>query len=521
MTIYSLEYVVGGVFVALYAFERINTPKISLENTTPQRYWSMVAAYAFASVVLYFTLAMSLGMVGLETLKQFEILPGAINETSPPVLMALLLTVLMSKIPGLSKIDEAVRREFRQRASMSRIAGNVSHLLERSPLQLQPAQETAIVAALKEQGIGADDIVFVDNGSPQYAWTRISVLLTTLRRWRHEPEYDDFVNAFHPEWEGLIEEAERCEGKAIRCFRLAKVPGDDAALSSALKDCSRHYSKQLDDLLKRISDFMGRGVAHVCGHRPERLRQALVAVGLDIHSDVGYTVHQIAFVIMAALGVSVLVPLLITLLTGQDYGVGSYVFKVAAGYTIAALVALHLHYHYGRPVHGSAVRPWGRYLAAGVVTSLITVPLVLIFDTLIRYDVASVFQRFVDYGYVYQLRPLALAILLAYLIDTRVAAEQLRAQQWKETAATAACMAVVSGAIVLLLEGIAQAHPAYQVRVPVASTMILSAAVLGAMIGYWLPTSTRRVAERVPERDNIGAAGVPAGAGAPSPPVPG
>lgn len=216
MTYYSVEYVVGGILVALYAFERINTPKISLETTTAERYWSMVLAYVAASLVLYFTLAMSLGLVGLQTLKKFEILPGSINETSPPVLMALLLTLLLSKIPGLSKIDEAVRREFRNRASMSRIAGNLSHPLERSPMQLKASQQAAIVATLKGQGIGADDVIFIDNGSPQYVWTRISVLLTILRRWRTEPEYADFVNAFRAEWEALIEEAERCEAKAIR-----------------------------------------------------------------------------------------------------------------------------------------------------------------------------------------------------------------------------------------------------------------------------------------------------------------
>jgi len=105
------------------------------------------------------------------------------------------------------------------------------------------------------------------------------------------------------------------------------------------------------------------------------------------------------------------------------------------------------------------------------------------------------------------------------VIDTRVPANQQRAWQWKETAATATCMAVVSGVIWLLLDNIRLAHPEYQVRVPHAPTMMLSAAVLGAMIGYWLPTSTRRVAERLPHRD---AASIPAdsAASAPSLPIP-
>lgn len=56
-----------------------------------------------------------------------------------------------------------------------------------------------------------------------------------------------------------------------------------------------------------------------------------------------------------------------------------------------------------------------------------------------------------------------------------------------------------------------------QVRVPHALTMMLSAAVLGAMIGYWLPTSTHRVAERLPHRDTTS---IPADSAAPAPPLP-
>lgn len=501
MAIHSFEYVVGATFVALYAFERINTPKISQEATTPSRYWSMVLAYSLASILLYFVLSMSLSLVGIQTLKTFQILPpDSFKETSPPVLMALLLTVLLSKIPGLSKLDEAVRREFRHRASMSRIAGNLSHLLERSPLRLSPQQQAEIIATLKEQGIGPENAIFIDNRSVQYTWTRVSVLLVALRGWKSNPDYNHFVNAFRGEWDKLIEDAEHSEAKAIRCFRLGNVPGDDAALSSALKDCRHHYSEQLDELLKQLSDFMGRGIAHVCGNRPERLRQHLTEIGLDVRSGVGYTAHQIAFVIMVALVVSIFLPLLINLVSGEDFRVGPYVFKVVAGYTIAALVVLRLHYHPNRPKNDNNIRPWGRYLTAGLVTLLLVIPFVLIYDTLIKRDVAEVFNRFIHFGYVYQLRPLVLAVLLAYLIDTQVTPERRRLRQWQEMGISAVCMAAASGAIVLLLGAIKLKHPEYQVRVPDTEVMILSAAVLGALIGYWLPSSTRTVAERAPDR---------------------
>lgn len=58
------------------------------------------------------------------------------------------------------------------------------------------------------------------------------------------------------------------------------------------------------------------------------------------------------------------------------------------------------------------------------------------------------------------------------------------------------------GGIVLILQAIKFKHPEYSVRIPDVETMVASAAVMGALIGYWFPNSTRSVAERVPERGN-------------------
>jgi len=516
MEIHTLEYTVGAVVVALYSIERINTPAIKPETTTPQRYWSMVLAYAAASVLLYFALSISLGAAGIEVLRKLEFIPKSVNANSPPVLMALLLTVLLAKIPGLSRLDEAVRRSFHRRASMSSIAGNISYLLQRSPLRLSPERQTEITAYLKGQGIGEKDIVFVNNQSAQYVWTRTAVLLYSLREWKSAPDYANFVAAYREEWETLIEDGEKYEAKAVRCFRLsvaeASAPGVDEPLSSALKDCRRHYAEQLNALLLQLSDFMGRGLAVACGNNPERRRLALVEIGLDVQADVGYTTHQIAFVMMVALGGSVLFPLVIQLLGNGEHKVNQYVFKVAAGYTIAALLALSYHKRRGGQLCRSAAeRPWGQYLLVGVAAAALTVAFGLVFDLLTRRDPIATLTRLWQWNFVYLLRPLVFGALMAYLIDTAVARERRRARQWTETAVVAAAMAITSLAIWLLLESILTAHPEYKYKLPNIETMILSAAALGAILGYWLPNSTRHIAERVPEPPEQQVAGSPAG----------
>lgn len=501
MAIDTMEYVVGAAFVALYSIERITTPPIDLGATTTKRYWGMVLAYAAASIVVYFTCSLILSGPAIQLLAKLELVPAELASASPPMLMALLLTVLLSKIPGLSKLDDAARTEFRHRASMSRIAGNISHLLERKPLNLKQMQKAAVVAYLKEHNIKESDIVFVDNRSPQYTWTRIAVLLEQLRNWESAPAYENFVHAFRSEWDALMADGEKYEAKAMHCFRLSGFAETDDVLSSALKDCRRHYAEQLNVMLKRLSDFMGRGIASACGNHPDRRRAALQKIGIDIDTDVGYTAHQIAFVMVATLIVAVIVPLLMHALTGDESRLDRYLFKIIAGYTIGALVALHLCNRTDTRVAPHMRRPWGRYLLAGVWTVLLTVSFSFVVDVLAGNDPQTIITKLSQWTYVYHLRPFIFAMMIAYMIDTQVAANDMRAQRRIESGVAAAVMAVTSTTIWLLLSGIKDVHPEYSYYLPDVFTMAASSAILGAILGYWLPNSTRHVAERVPDRD--------------------
>jgi Na+/phosphate symporter len=94
-----------------------------------------------------------------------------------------------------------------------------------------------------------------------------------------------------------------------------------------------------------------------------------------------------------------------------------------------------------------------------------------------------------------------MAIMLSYMLDTRLAMQGLRSLQWRETGISAVLMASTSWGIILLLEYSKTRYP--MVHVPNALTMVLTATVIGAIIAFWLPTSTRRVAERAPERDEV------------------
>lgn len=508
-----VDFLLGAVFVGLYAIDRINNPKVNMDNTTVQRYWVMVLLYAFASIMMFILAAIVLKHVGIDLVKPF--LPGIDfnSKLSPPLLTALFMTVLLTKVPGLSKLDEAIRVEFRRRASMSSIASNLSHILESSPLNLSDARRKEIIKALQEKDIERKDVMFENNNSPQYLWTRITVLLQSMKSWETDATYRSFIDRFRDDWNTIIEQCETHETKAIRCFRLGCVAGKDEKLISALKDCRNHYYEQLTSLYTQLCDFMGRGIAH-SQRSPEARRAALVAIGIDARVNVGYTIHQITMVFLMTLGIVIVLPLLIdhvsTLLqVGNDPTannqrlIESYMFKIAVSYACAGLVALRLHYRLGNSAQSSHTRPWGRYLLAGLLAVILSIFAGFIIDWLAlsldigrHKDLVAISKNFVTSSWVYQIRVLVLGFVLSYLLDTSIQ-KNLRRRQWIEMFITAVAMLVVGYVILSYINS-----PDMQTKIPYSLDpfrFLTSSVILGALIGYWLPTSSRMAQEQNPD----------------------
>lgn len=396
----QMDFILGAIFVFFYSMDRISKPKMNMESTTVQRYWSMLIIYALASVALYLILSLTLQKLmqlpdAVAFMKSLANVDGTVTETvkktleqntslnlnmSPALLVALFMTVFMSKIPLIARFDEAIRDEFRHRASMSSIAANLSHLLESAPLNLSSEKRKRIVKDLQEQEIERKDVTFENDGSPQYLWTRISVLLDSLKSWETDSTYRNFVARFRGEWESLIEESELHEAKAIRCFRLGCVAGKDEKLISALKDCRHHYAEQLNGLMRQLSDFMGRGIAH-SRRNAEARRAALVSIGIDARVNVGYTYHQISWLFAMALVVTIVVPMLVDVVgsfflsnvansetdTKGNISLQAYMFKIAFSYACAGFVALYIRYRKGSSPGDAQNRPWGRYLVTGLL----------------------------------------------------------------------------------------------------------------------------------------------------------
>jgi hypothetical protein len=392
---------------------------------------------------------------------------------------------------------------------MSGIASHLSHIIESSPFNISDSKREEIANHLEEQAIECKDVKFENDGSPQCLWTRINVLLLTIKSWETDGTYRDFVEKFRKEWRKLIEDCELHEEKAIRCFRLGCIAGDDEKLISALKDCRHHYAEQLTGLLIKLSDFLGRGIAQ-CNHTPEAKRSALQTIGFDAQVTAVYTFDQITAVFLMVLVATIVIPIIINFIfPANDHSpyLQPYMFKIAFSYACASLIALYSFHHKKNPELPGQNRPWGRYLLIGLSAAALAMALgivVDVFNLVIHSNyskgLGNIITDLKNYGWVYQIRTLVLGIVLSYLLDTP-ARSKPRRQQWFETAFTGAVM-LGTGYIIKNYFNSAAVQSTLSHQYALGMTFLILSLVLGGLVGYWLPTNVRHTQETAHEPDN-------------------
>lgn len=495
------DLILGAIFVFLFAIDRISMPKMNMESTTSQRYWGFILSYAASSTIPFFIAASILVYVtklhhifDINKMLAFLPKPDLENNLSPPLLIALFMTVLLPKIPGLAKLDEALRTYFRRNASMSGIASHLSHIIEKSPFNYSDSKRDEIRKYLMEQNLECKDVKFDDDGSPQYLWTRINILLFTIKNWETNIIYSAFLDKFNKEWKSLIDDCEAHEEKAIRCFRLGCIAGDDDKLNLALKDCRNHYSEQLQGLLVKLSDFIGRGIAQ-CNRSPESRRQALIAIGINSQDTIIHTLDKVTWVFVMVL-VTTLVALMFSNLSQSaskptDY---DFIFKIAFSFACASLAALYSFHHKTKPLRPLQNRAWDRYFIVGLIAVILATvlnmtqgTLDIIFDSDETGNIFSVFTTFIDHTWIFQIRTFALGMVLSYLLDAPPKSNP-RIQQWTETAITALVMFGTAYIIMYYYNSLLVITPGHKLGL----RFLLLSLVLGGLVGYWLPTNVRR-----------------------------
>lgn len=128
------QVLIGAIFVLISAAGRFNTPHTNRSSTTALRYYTAFLCYLLVGLGLYFAL-LSFGPL-LEALKIEAAYYGKLIASPPFV--ALLLTVLLPKVPLLAEGDAWILGHLQRMGAIPYEARRLTSKLHKARLDISP-----------------------------------------------------------------------------------------------------------------------------------------------------------------------------------------------------------------------------------------------------------------------------------------------------------------------------------------------------------------------------------------------
>ncbi|OGW52056.1 MAG: hypothetical protein A2Z50_02905 [Nitrospirae bacterium RBG_19FT_COMBO_42_15] len=389
----NLDLYLGAVFVIINAYDRFNTPCTNRASTTAARYHITAAIYSFIYLLIYYILSKYqylLGAIGISGAS--DIISDAKNtlQGQPHLLAALLLTVLLPKIPMLSSIDNWLRKQLNEHAAIPHEARRLSRELHNTEFNVPQDVRNKIQEALVDDGFEPTDIVFDKSNQPQHLWTKIAVLVAHMEsKWESDSKFTGYFNAepYSSNYKQLKDKYKHLSDKAKKCFRLHQeipIEGEDQKIRNAIKECTANFKEQGRDLFKGLCDFISQGVLKCQLTRTTRW-DALNAIGFETpNTDDGREKLTIDQVLMLFCILIIVLILNITLFGSHSGEYARKIFlysKIATLHTIAVVCVVYLKNKWKftlRNTHDT--RPMLFYLTAGIAAVILAIPINLMFN---------------------------------------------------------------------------------------------------------------------------------------------
>ena len=186
-------YAFGGLCVALYAFDRFANPPKWRTTTTTTLYWSASAGYVASAVGAFYLLAklIETNPKILEVFLFYEIPldapAGAIGESPSlpsdlpaPLISALFLTILLPRIPYLSKLDAFIQKAFREFGAIPKRSRELARALRRAEYEPPERVLRQVRRAVREQGLSFDRLKAAPKDALDARWLRAVALFALI-----------------------------------------------------------------------------------------------------------------------------------------------------------------------------------------------------------------------------------------------------------------------------------------------------------------------------------------------------
>ena len=301
--------------VAVHAWDRYNTPETNRVSTTRSLFLFTGAGYVSASLILYLLLSEVLlrpdtGLfLGLEGPKKI-----LSDYSSPPVLAALLLTVLLPNTPIISEADRWLLERFRLWGRIPHGVRNLAQELTPQALHVTPAEVAELQAWIAAEGEVPDDLAGVVSAeAPETArggLARVLRLYLELQKLETAVAYRDAFRSQQDAWLAIKEDFRvfLAESQAFFVLFEKLTPLEGTAGETALTKNKRCYRDICRKIHGDMTEFLAQLLLMVEGS-DQRIGNRLQAIGFvppaqpSPHMQVGPFLFMGAMMIFGMLGV--------------------------------------------------------------------------------------------------------------------------------------------------------------------------------------------------------------------------
>jgi hypothetical protein len=346
----------------------------SRSTTTAASYYTAVSLYCAIALGIYAFLLLFPRLIDHVVAMSPDLADSvpAWAKQSPSLLVALLLTVLLPKIPVLSSADDWFRRKLQRMAAIPNEVRRLGAELRRARFHVDEARRKDAVDALVGEGFDPGDALFDGGVTPHALWTKLSVLMRAMEAWDADPRFANYVLTYPTVYNDLKDRYEQLLPKARKCFGLLRelaVTGDRERVGAAVSAYREDVVDQTERLLKDVYTCISQAVL-LCELTHRARVHQLSGLGFEVEATPPrhLTLNQLMGLFTA---VSVVFIFAFVAMRGGRIDVQVLrALMIATIYCVAVWCAIHPKSRWGfarrRPGGG---RPWGSYLLSGALAA--------------------------------------------------------------------------------------------------------------------------------------------------------
>lgn len=503
----NIEILFGVALITIYAFERFDTPSNVRASTTASRYYLSIFLYLLIYLVTFLVFTNYPGavqglrkMVSASEIDTEQLLGGFFDPTqSTPIFVALVLSLLVPKLPVVSKLDDKLRGFLHKLALIPYEAIRRSRDLQAMQLEIPQQDREAVKRELLSLGFAESDIDF-DSEDPLFRDSlNIVHLLVSIRGWDRENRFLEFMQMRREQFARLEDHYDRYLAmmkNLIALERQVEQNPDIEALRETRLNFRANMQVEHKAMLSDICDFISHAILTCCltsGNMNRVTNQLGFIYDRRKRSRLGRTVNQ-SLTLFSLLLLFVLTAFILLIGSRGDLErimlIGTMIVTIYSAAVVCALFPKQLWSLFKCP---EDYYPVVGYLISGLMAMACSVVISLFFKTLIFakdkdvsglvMPVSMAWKDFSTVTYPWILVSLLTAISTAFLTDWKVLD---RGTDLKRRALDAVVQAaVLIGASVVVYNWLIDLD---STRVRSLTGPVVIAGGLGLLIGFFVPS---------------------------------